>query len=181
MWTKEGTKWCPYCPQYIAPQIWPCLAFSHIPCHIPHHWNMLKEWCKMMSLMFGFIWPWYFTPVMTWFFGNFIMLYLCLKQYFANICTSLSLFGFTWICLYFSDFWDLYATCPSKTAFCRYIHNVSYFAVFGFATVIFLWSHNFFQIFPNFLEFFMLHFMLIQYFVNILCYALFALVGFAVI
>ena len=86
-----------------------------------------------------------------------------------------------WICLYFSDFWDLYATCPSKTAFYRYIHNISYLAVFGFATVIFLWSHNFFQIFPNFLEFFMLHFMLIQYFVNILCYALFALVGFAVI
>ena len=101
MWTKEGTKWCPYCPQCIAPQIWPCLAFSHLPSHIPHHWNMLKEWCTMMSLMFGFIWPWYFTPVMTWFFGNFIMPYLCLKQYFANICTSLSLFGFTeFVCIF---------------------------------------------------------------------------------
>ena len=162
----------------------------YIPYHIPHHWNMLKEWCKMMSIMctthdVTHVWLYcgHCTLLLWWHDFYWVLLcYTCawnsILQIYAPVCLCLALLEF--VCI-FSDFWGLYATCPSKTAFFRYIHNISYLAMFDFVTVVFLWSHNFFQIFPNFLEFFMLHFMLIQYFVNILCYSLFALVSFAVI
>jgi hypothetical protein len=71
------------------------------------------------------------------------MLHFCMKLYFANICTSLSLFGFATPLLNLSVFFQIFEVFMlhvflCKTAFCKYIHNVTDLAVFGFVTVIFL-------------------------------------------